>query len=149
HVGYQDVIAIGHLLAEGRVRSERIISVAGSGTLNPSMMRVIAGARLEELLAGELKDPACEIISGPVLSGRRGEWLGRYHDQVTVLAPGDRPHIVSYSHRLARWFGGGRAAGIVPSELMERALPGRFLLAPLLQALSVGDVERASELGCL
>lgn len=149
HIGYQDVIAIGHLLEEGRIRSERIISLAGSGALNPTMMRVTSGSRLDALLSGEVKHPDCRILSGPVLTGREDAYLGRYHDQITVLAPDETPRIASSAHRLASWFGGGRSAAIVASELLDRALPGRFHAIALMQALSVGDVERARDLGCL
>lgn len=149
HIGYQDVIAIGHLMAEGRVLGERIVAMAGSGVFNPSMLRVTTGARLDELLAGEIKDPQCRILSGSVVSGRSGSYLGRYHDLITVLAPEDRPRIAGWQQRLSAWFGGDPARAIVASEWFDRALGNRYHAVPLMQALSVGDVERARDLGCL
>lgn len=148
-IGYQDVIAIGHLLATRSVQDERIIAVAGSGVTNPGLMLVKAGTSLDELLAGETRSKRARIISGPVLSGRDARFLGRYHNQVTVLSEGDEPRVRTLSGRVARFAGGTASRGIVPAESFERALPLDILPVPLMRALSVGDVESARDLGCL
>jgi Na+-transporting NADH:ubiquinone oxidoreductase subunit A len=44
---------------------------------------------------------------------------------------------------------GGRPGAFFPLERLERVVPGRFLIAPLLRALVVGDEDAARALGCL
>ena len=67
HIGYQDVIAIGHLFLTGRLLTERIISLAGPGVKNPRLLRTRLGACLSELTAGELCGGVQRVISGSVL----------------------------------------------------------------------------------
>ena len=85
HLGYQDVIAFGHLLETGRVWTERVVALAGPGVRNPRLVRTRLGASLDDLTAGELGDGDLRIVSGSALSGREAGFLGRYHTQVSVL----------------------------------------------------------------
>ena len=92
-IGYQDVIALGHLFLQGSVLSERIVALGGPGVSAPRLLRTVAGASLDELTAGELVEGEQRVISGSVLAGHmaRGQkaYLGRYHNQVSVI-PEDR-----------------------------------------------------------
>ena len=54
-IGYQDVIAIGHLFLRGEILSERIIALGGPGVSAPRLFKTCVGANLEELTAGELE----------------------------------------------------------------------------------------------
>jgi Na+-transporting NADH:ubiquinone oxidoreductase subunit A len=103
-----------------------------------------------------------------VLAGREaigwGAYLGRLHTQICALPeepcasrgwllPGrrGRPRRV-LGGRSGRAFSaalGARRGAFFPLERMERATPLELLVAPLLRALVVGDVDRALELGCL
>ena len=85
HIGYQDVIAIGHLLATGRLWTERVVALAGPGVRNPRLVRTRLGASLDDLTQGELGDGDFRIVSGSALGGREAGFLGRYHTQVSVL----------------------------------------------------------------
>lgn len=106
-IGYQDVIAYGHLFATGQILTDRIVSLAGPVVTKPRLVRTRLGACLSELLAGEYTVPASgdngaadestgessvRIISGSVLSGRHAsglrDYLGRFANQVSVLLEG-------------------------------------------------------------
>jgi Na+-transporting NADH:ubiquinone oxidoreductase subunit A len=92
HLAYQDVIAIGKLFAQGRLWTERIVALAGPVVKWPRLIRTRLGADTDELTRGELTDADCRVISGSVLSGRRAQrpehYLGRFHQQVSVIAEG-------------------------------------------------------------
>lgn len=150
-IGYQHVIAIGRLLATGQLPTERIVAIAGSGVRDPSLVRLPMGASLDEALGGELNDGPVRVISGPVLSGREAGYLGRYHNQVTVIARDEEKPAAARGplSRLGRFFMGTPDAAIIPREAFERAMPLDILPVPLLRALSIGDVETARDLGCL
>lgn len=146
-IGYQDVIAIGALLATGRVQAGRIVALAGPGVRDPALARLPAGASLDEALDGNLAAGPMRIVSGPILSGREAGYLGRYHNQVTVIgrdAEGPGPLA-----RLGALLGGTPDAAILPREAFERVMPLDILPVPMLRALSIGDVETARDLGCL
>ncbi|MGB3390248.1 MAG: NADH:ubiquinone reductase (Na(+)-transporting) subunit A [Pseudaminobacter sp.] len=149
-IGYQHVIAIGHLLETGHLPAERIVAIAGPGVQDPSLVRLPNGASLDEALDGELADGPVRIISGPALTGREAGYLGRYHNQVTVIAR-DQETLTAQGlvFRLRSFFTGVPDAAIIPREAFERVLPLDILPVPLLRALSIGDVETARALGCL
>ncbi len=87
-IGYQDVIAIGHLFMTGQLLTERVVALAGSGVIQPALIKTRIGASLTELCRRELSLDKLRIISGSVLSGREAKgnfnFLGRFHDQVSV-----------------------------------------------------------------
>jgi Na+-transporting NADH:ubiquinone oxidoreductase subunit A len=148
HIGYQDVIAIGYLLATGRVWTERVVALAGPGARDPRLVRTRIGASLDDLTQGELGDGDFRIVSGSVLSGREAGFLGRYHTQVSVL-PAVRE--TGRPAMLSRLFGNGgdMSPPLIPLAAFERAMALDIYPVPLLRALSVGDSETAERLGCL
>ena len=175
HIGYQDVAAIGSLLATGRLDVERVISLAGPGVLRPRYLRTRVGASLDALTRGELREGRQRVISGSVLDGRRAEgdihgFLGRYHQQVAVVPEGDERELFGWIAPgrdkfsllgvvLGAW---GRRRGLplstttnggpramVPIGAYERVVPLDIMPTFLLRALITGDVERAEELGAL
>lgn len=175
HVGYQDVVAIGKLFAGGRLDPTRVVSLAGPPVGRPRLLRTRLGASLDGLVDGEVAEGERRVISGSVLSGRiaAGEvhgYLGRYHNQVSVLLedrerellgwlmPGVgkfsllKAYAASFLPRRSFAFttathGSDRA--IVPMGLYERVFPLDLPPTALLRSLVVGDVERAEELGVL
>ncbi len=83
HIGYQDVIAVGHLFRTGRPDVSCIIALAGPAVARPRLVQTRLGANLAELTAEQLipcatagssssasQDHDVRIISGSVLSGR-------------------------------------------------------------------------------
>ena len=174
HIGAQDVAAVGHLLATGRLDARRVISIAGPGITNPRLVRTTPGASTDELVAGSLAPGEQRVVSGSVLDGRaaRGEvegFLGRYHAQVSVLpegrerelfgwiAPGAQKHSITGSvvgafTRAARAFStttNGSLRAMVPIGAYEKVMPLDIMPTFLLRALLTGDLERAEALGAL
>lgn len=173
-IGYQDVIAIGKLFTTGRIYTDRVISLAGPAVNNPRLIRTTRGADLAELTANELKGNDNRIISGSVLSGRKADekiaYLGRFHNQVSVLAEGrERPALHFFTlgaNRfsmlpiyLSQFFGGkkydfttstnGSPRAMVPIGSFEKVMPQDYLPTQLLRSLIVGDIIEAVELGAL
>ncbi len=173
-LNYQDVIAIGSLIANGVLDTTRVVSVAGPQAEKPAIVRTRLGASLEELTAGNLKVGENRLISGSVFGGRttwKGiDFLGRYHLQVSVLKEGrERPFIhymVPGVNRfsvmpiyLSKLFKSkkfafttstnGSERAMVPIGSYEKVMPLDILPTQLLRALIVGDTEMAQKLGCL
>lgn len=178
HIGYQDVIAVGRLVQDGRLWLERIVALGGNGFERPRMLRTRLGASLAQLTAGEIRQPdqlhdLPRVISGSVLSGRLGAgfeaYLGRYHVQVSAV---QQPQPVrrqrwrrlfdrrfSFAGTFARASGhnaapfdtdqNGRATALVPIDAFERLIPMDVLTQPLLRALLIKDTDRAQALGAL
>jgi Na+-transporting NADH:ubiquinone oxidoreductase subunit A len=172
HVGHADVLALGALLATGRLSTERVVALAGPAVARPRLVRTRLGASTEDLLRDALHDGTVRVISGSVLSGRRASgwaaYLGRGHAQVCAVEEsparsrtgwvvpgwgGRARRVPGVLGRARPWRAttalGGRRGTFFPLERMERAFPLAIPLAPLLRALLVGDVETAREIGCL
>ncbi|MCB1056349.1 MAG: Na(+)-translocating NADH-quinone reductase subunit A [Acidobacteria bacterium] len=175
HAGYQDVLAIGRLFATGELDVDRVVSLAGPRVESPRLLRTRLGASLDDLTAGQLIGDGNRVISGSVLDGRRAMgledgYLGRYHQQISViredhdreflgwLMPGaDKFSVVrAFASSLmpnkkfamtTTTYGSHRA--IVPIGMYEKVMPMDILPTFLLRSLMVGDLERAEELGVL
>ena len=172
-IGYQDVIAIGHLFREGRLFTDRVVALAGPQVEKPRLIRTRLGANLEELAAGQMLAGNNRIISGSILGGRtaRGPlaYLGRYHNQVSVLlegnhrefmgwmSPGVNKHSVmsiylsQFANKLFNYTTNtnGSERAMVPMGSYERVMPLDILPTQLLRSLIVGDTATAQQLGCL
>ena len=74
-VNIQDLAIIGRLFNEGRVDMTKIIAVAGSEIERPQYVRVVAGAKGDSILKGNVKKQKegdhVRIISGNVLTGTK------------------------------------------------------------------------------
>ena len=179
YIGYQDVVAIGHLFNTGTLLSERVVSLAGPVVREPRLVRTRQGASLAELTEGQFERPhgqEVRIISGSVLSGRRSripvDFLGRYHNQVSVLAEGGQreflgwmgPGAEKFSVRkvfASAWMSGlekrfsfdtgteGSPRAMVPIGMYEQVMPLDIIATPLLKALVTDDTEYAQQLGVL
>lgn len=175
YVGYQDVVAIGHLFATGALDVRRVVALAGPAVIEPRLIATRVGASTDELVAGQLSADAVRVISGSVFSGRTAMgpetgFLGRFDRHLTVLREWrDRelmgwalPGFDKFSATgvfLSRLLPGrrfpfttelhGSHRAIIPIGLYEQVMP--FDLEPtfLLKALVTGDVENAEALGCL
>jgi Na+-transporting NADH:ubiquinone oxidoreductase subunit A len=172
-VGYQDVIAIGKLFTTGKLFTDRVIALAGPQVKKPRLVRTQLGASLTEITNGELSDGENRIISGSVFGGRTasGElnFLGRFHNQVSVLREGrERPMLhyltpgtnrfsvmpIYLSKLMSKVFDfttttNGSERAMVPVGSYERIMPLDILPTQLLRALIVEDMESAIALGAL
>ena len=174
HLRYFDVIAIGKLFLTGELPTERVIALGGPMASRPRLLRTRVGASTSDLLEGETRSGSLRVVSGSVLSGHRASgplaWLGRYHNQITLLPEGGereflswmRPGNQKYSALRAytgHLFNSGRfrlgtsqngsPRAMVPIGTFERVMPLDILATPLLKALLVEDTEKAKALGCL
>lgn len=174
HINYQDVIAIGRLFTTGEYHAERVISLAGPVVKNPRLIKTVLGASIPALVEGELVDGSNRIISGSVLAGRTAvgvhAYLGRFHNQVSVLAEGYEKEFLGWLSPGASKFSVTRAylshlspkrlfnmttttngsdRAMVPIGNYERVMPLDILPTLLLRDLLVGDSDGAVTLGCL
>jgi Na+-transporting NADH:ubiquinone oxidoreductase subunit A len=144
HIGYQDAIALGHLLLHGSPWLERVVSIGGTALKNPRSLRVYAGAAISELLTDELDDGPVIILSGSAMYGRE---LAAGED---FLAAGQRQ--ITVQRVTADLESADTAAGsgvLIPGESVEALSPPGIYPVPLMRALQLGDAERARELGAL
>ncbi len=151
HIGYQDVIAIGHLLETGRLWTRRVVAVAGDGIAAPRLVETVPGADLRALCAGDLRHASARLLSGSPLDGRPENYLARGHLQVTALAePAPEPSGSNggLAARLRNWLSIAGTA-IIPNAAHERAAPAGVVPVPFLRAISIGDTETARRLGAL
>jgi len=173
-IGYQDVIAIGHLFLTGHHNSARVISLAGPVCTHPRLVRTHVGAAMHQIAQGDMPEGLpVRMISGSVLSGRMGTgpsgYLGRYARQITLIEEDKkqipmgwiRPMVAKYavqpvlgsamsrrSFPLSSNLNGGRRA-MVPLGTFEQLMPQDFLPTQLLRALLVMDTDQAQALGAL
>ena len=142
HIGYQDVISLGHLMNTGSPWYERVVSLAGSAVVNPRLMKVPLGARIADITEGELVEDSTRVLSGSVLSARvandRDACLGRFHHQITAL-----------SESLFETEPKNHSNALIAIPDLDVMTPPGVLAVPLMRALLVGDVERALDLGAL
>ena len=169
----QDVAAIGSLFTRGVLDVERIIALAGPSVRQPRLVRTRLGASLAELTNGELKEGHNRIISGSVLAGFHAadamSFLGRYHQQVSVLPEGGERKMFGWMTPRFDLFSvknvvgskfiprkkfnfttnvNGSERAIIPNGSYEAVMPLDVLPSPLLRALAIQDVEEAEKLGC-
>ena len=174
HVSAQDVIAIGRLCREGILTTERVVSLAGPSVKSPRLVLTRVGASVEELTSGELIDGSHRIVSGSILGGRTASgvygYLGRYHQQISVLeegthrvpfgwlSPGTNKHSVMgiYLSKLVptkllefTTNTNGSPRAMVPIGTYEKIMPLDILPTQLLRSLIVGDTDMAVKLGAL
>ncbi|MET1256354.1 Na(+)-translocating NADH-quinone reductase subunit A [Aliikangiella maris] len=174
HIGYQDVIAIGKLFTTGRLYTDRVISLAGPLVKAPRLIKTRIGANTEQLTTNQIDATDERIISGSVFNGHiavhHRAYLGRYHNQITVLKEGREKEFFGWilpgkdKFSITRSFishlsggkkfdfttsTGGSERAIMPIGTYEKVMPWDILPTQLLRALVVGDTDNAQQLGCL
>lgn len=174
HIGYQDVIAYGQFFCTGRIPTARVVALGGPQVRVPKLLRTRVGASLTQLVAGQLIDGENRLVSGSVLSGRSAggalAYLGRYHNQVSVIREGRERHFIHYMSAGANRHSSlpiylsslnknktfamdtstnGSERAMVPLGNYEQVMPLDVLPTQLLRALVVGDTQMAQRLGCL
>lgn len=175
YLGLQDVLAMGALFRTGKLEVTRIISLAGPGVNKPRLLKTRLGASVDELTSGELAEGEQRVLSGSVLSGRAASgdifgYLGRYHQQISVIREGRERELLGWMkpggniYSVVRVFSSCMSKGkkfafstslngahraMVPIGTYERIMPLDIMPTFLLRALIMDDVERAEQLGCL
>jgi len=173
-INYQDVIAFGKLFITGEFYTGKVIALGGPMIANPRLLRTCLGASIAQLTDGELKAGEVRVISGSVLSGTQASgphgYLGRYHQQLTVLSEGREKEFMGWAvpgknkFSVTRVFSsqfspgrlfdfttttGGSERAMVPIGTYERVMPLDILPTILLRDLLSGDTDNAQLLGCL
>ena len=141
----------------------------------PRLLTTRVGAGLDEFTEGQSVEGENRVISGSVLSGRQAMggvfgYLGRYHNQVSVLREGREREFLGWLQPGANKFSvlnlytsnfhpskrflfttntNGSERAMVPIGSYERVMPMDIMATELLRRLVIGDVERAEQLGCL
>ncbi len=179
HIGYQDVIAIGHLFVDGEYYNRRVVSLAGPCAANPRLIATVQGASVMELLGqNEIKkgDKAVRIISGTVLWGNIVEgpfaYLGRYHQGIALIEEGNQNEFFLQNwmglglnrHSVTRAFVSGfikpaqytfntalngGPRPIMPIGVFEKVMPFDVEATMLIRAIDINDVDQAKLLGIL
>ncbi|MDX7859333.1 Na(+)-translocating NADH-quinone reductase subunit A [Aeromonas caviae] len=174
HINYQDVIAYGKLFTTGQIFTDKVISLAGPNVIKPRLLRTRLGASLSQLTNNELRADENRIISGSLLSGAKAEgvhdYLGRFHNQVSVLGEGREKEFMGWVKPSANKFSitrttlshlmkgklinfttttNGSDRSMVPIGNYERVMPLDILPTLLLRDLLSGDTDSAQALGCL
>ena len=162
------------MFSTGQLYVDRIISLAGPSVKNPRLIKTRIGASLDDLLTDEMALGEQRIISGSILSGLHATgitaYLGRYHQQVSVLPENRKrellgwlkPGFNSFSIKriVASKFLASRACdfttstngetrAIIPCGNYERVMPLHIMPLFLIRSLAVADIEEAENLGCL
>ncbi len=175
HIGIQDVLAIGQLFRTGTLDVKRMVALGGPQVKKPRHLLTRLGASLDEILAGELIEDDNRILSGSVFNGTTAMgdihgFLGRFHQQITVLKEGREREFFGWLSFGAEKFSvlniylskivpdklfnfttgtNGSKRAMVPLGLYERVMPLDILPTYLLRSLIVDDLEKAEQLGCL
>ena len=174
-IGYQDVIAIGHLFTTGQLMTERTVAVGGPLVGKPTLFKTRMGACLDDLLKpADVDAKNARVISGSVLCGRASSesvnYLGRFHNQVSVLEEGNKREFLGWQKpgfdkfSLTRIYGGsflkdtlfklttstgGSHRAMVPVGTYERVMPLDILPTQLLRALLSRETDDAQDLGAV
>jgi Na+-transporting NADH:ubiquinone oxidoreductase subunit A len=172
-IGYQDVIAIGALFTTGKLDTSRVVALGGPQVSQPRLFSTQLGANLNQLVIGELANDENRIISGSILAGRKAAgalaFLGRYHNQVSVIREGRERELLHYlragvnKHSALPIFASslskklfnmtsstnGSERAMVPVGGYEDVTALDLLPVQLLRSLIVGDTDMAQKLGCL
>ncbi|MCB0271564.1 MAG: Na(+)-translocating NADH-quinone reductase subunit A [Bdellovibrionales bacterium] len=173
HVGYQDVIALGHLICTGTILNERMISVAGPHAKKASIVTCPVGACISEITHDFVKKDT-RVISGSIFHGHiaKGsfDFLGKYQNQVTLIREDhDRIFMGWHSPGLDRFSvknvfvsklfpnkkfdftstTHGSLRAMVPVGSFEKVMPLDILPTQLLRSLVAKDTDSAQDLGCL
>ena len=170
-VNLQDVLAIGNLFNEGIYKPERIIALTGSEVNRPQYNRMLSGASVTKILAGNIKPGKVRYISGNVLTGTTispDGFLGFYDSQITVIPEGDyyeflgwaSPGLKKYSfsktflsrlmpardYRLDTNLHGGERAFVMTGQY-EKVVPMDIYPMQLLKAILAEDIDNMENLG--
>ncbi|MCL1101166.1 Na(+)-translocating NADH-quinone reductase subunit A [Shewanella saliphila] len=175
HLGYQDVIAFGKLFLTGELYTDRIVALAGPNVLKPRLVRTQLGAKLSEWVAPEIDQRQSRIVSGSLLSGHTAagvyDYLGRFHNQVSVLTENDRQEVLPWVRHDSNKFSltgimmsgfsrtkklfdftthaGGSPRAMMAFGRLDHVMPLDILPILLVRDLVVRDTDEAQLLGAL
>ncbi len=176
YIGYQDVIAVGHLFESGKLFTTRYIGVGGPLADNPRIVKTHIGADLRAVVKkeGSKANKPIRAISGSILNGRKisepFHFLGAFHNQLSLIEENDRRELLGWHLPGFRKFSSkgvfvasqlpgvnfdisssthGSPRSLVPFGHFENVCPIDTLPTHLLRALLSKDTDSAQNLGVL
>lgn len=174
HINYQDVIALGYLFTTGALYNLRTIAIAGPQVKKPHLVTTLLGAKISDIVAGNLKDGESRLISGSVLNGTTAagafDYLGRYHSQISAIKEDFSRTVLHFvrpglnmSSQLNVLFSAfnkkrkydmttqtnGSMRAMVPVGYYENLIPMDMLPTQLLRSVITIDTDLAQQLGAL
>lgn len=167
-----DVVIIGRLFLKGIYDATKVIALAGSEVLKPRYYKLISGASVGLITAGNLKqETGLRIISGNVLTGRRVDssgFIGFYDNMVSVIPEGNRHRFLGWmapginlfsasrtflsklipgkKFRLDTNLNGGERAYVITGQY-EKVLPMDIYPVHLVKAILANDIDKMEQLG--
>ena len=174
-VNIQDVAAIGRLFLTGKVDLKKVVALTGSEVEKPQYYRVISGAPISTIVAGQIKKQAegdsVRIIAGNPLTGKKvaeDGFVTATANQITIIPEGDKYEMfgwiaprfnkLSVSRSYFSWLcpkkqykldtnlnGGPRA--FVVTGLFEEYLPMDIYPMYLFKAIMANDIDKMENLG--
>ena len=173
-IGAEEVIFIGRLFNTGKVNLTRTIAVAGSEIKEPQYKQVLIGAKIGDIVAGNVKtEQKVRIIDGNPLTGMKtseNDFLLAHSTEVTAIPEGDdaeelfgwiapRLKNFSVSRSYFSWLmpknkeyvldarvKGGHRHMIFSGEY-ESVFPMDIYPEQLVKAIIAGDIDRMEALG--
>jgi len=172
-IGAEEVIFIGRLFNEGTVDLTRTIAVAGSEIKNPEYKKVLVGAKIGDIVAGNVAtDKTVRIIDGNPLTGVKvseNDFLLAHSSEITAIPEGNdadelfgwiapRFNEFSVSRSYCSWLMGNkeyvldaRVKGghrhMIFSGEYDSVFPMDIYPEQLLKAIIAGDIDRMEALG--
>lgn len=168
------VVIFGHLIRTGKLDFTRTIAVAGSEVEHPRYTKVKIGAKLSDILTGNLKESNhnIRIINGNPLVGEKStieDFLGAHTTEVCVIPEGDDVNEVlgwimprfkqfSVNRSYFSWLLGkkeynldsrikGGARHMIMSGEYESVFPMDIYPSYLVKAIITGDIDQQEALG--
>jgi len=173
-LGAEEVVFIGKLFNEGKVDLTRTVAVAGSEIKEPQYKQVLVGAKVGDLVAGNVKaDKKVRLIDGNPLTGMKTSeeaFLLAHSTEVTAIPEGDdadelfgwiapRLNDFSTSRSYFTWLQpknkeyvldarvkGGHRHMIFSGEY-DSVFPMDIYPEQLVKAIIAGDIDRMEALG--
>lgn len=173
-IGAEEVIFIGRLFNTGKVNLTRTIAVAGSEIKEPRYKQVLIGAKIGDIVAGNVKtEQKVRIIDGNPLTGMKtseNDFLLAHSTEVSAIPEGDEANELfgwiaprlknfSVSRSYFSWLmpknkeyvldarvKGGHRHMIFSGEY-ESVFPMDIYPEQLVKAIIAGDIDRMEALG--
>lgn len=173
-MGVEEVIFVGRLFNTGKVNLTRTIAVAGSEIMEPQYKTVLPGAKIADIVAGNVAtDKKVRIIDGNPLTGMKTSeeaFLLAHTTEVTAIPEGDEANELfgwiaprfnefSTSRSYFTWLQGknkeytldARVKGghrhMIFSGEYDSVFPMDIYPEQLVKAIIAGDIDRMEALG--
>ncbi|MBQ7156195.1 MAG: Na(+)-translocating NADH-quinone reductase subunit A [Bacteroidaceae bacterium] len=173
-IGAEEVIFIGRLFNEGKADFTRTIAVAGSEIKAPEYKKVLVGAKVADIVAGNVAtDKKVRLIDGNPLTGMKTSedaFLYAHTTEVTAIPEGDdadelfgwispRVNEFSVSRSYFTWLQSSKKEYVLDARVKgghrhmifsgeyDSVFPMDIYPEQLVKAIIAGDIDRMEALG--